>query len=131
MELCTACKKKKVSGDDIVRNFYLFGSARIKPSLLPAIQFVFSQEGENHYASANGHPCFFVSHDVEYGDRRGFRNLATKDGPVYRDAADERIPDLVKPEDALRISTLRAAHKKLRTSGVLGRTYRMASDEFV
>lgn len=54
---------------------------------MPAIQFVFSQEGKNHYATANGGPRFFIGDDVKYGERRGLRNLATKDGPVYR-AAD-------------------------------------------
>lgn len=54
---------------------------------MSAIQFAFTTEGKNHYATANGGPRFFVGDDVRYEERRGLRNLATKDGPVYR-AAD-------------------------------------------
>jgi hypothetical protein len=48
-----------------------------------------------------------------------------------RDAAYERILDLGKNSYASRIATLRAEHQKLRSNGVFGRTYKMASGEFV
>lgn len=51
---------------------------------MPTIQFAFTTEGKNHYATANGGPRFFVGDDVKYLSRRGLRNLKAADGPVYK-----------------------------------------------